>query len=140
VTTWLIDTFLFKSLSQGSKKLGLRTWIEANDDPIFLSSASIVLLAAAIQRIPSSQKGRADALRPWLDGLTANFGDRILPVDVEVALRAGAFLRPTQSQARLHDALLLATAAVHGHTFLTMRSRDFNRVRHAGQLKIQFLE
>jgi len=141
MATWLIDTLLFERLS-GSTSASVRRWIKASGDEIFLSSASIVLLRAAIYRIPASQKERADTLRSWLDGLATNFPDRIHPIDNEVAWRAAAFLGQVDSipKGRFHDALLLATAAMHRHTFLTMRDGDFNRVKRAGSVKVHFLE
>jgi predicted nucleic acid-binding protein len=127
--TWLIDTALFKSLGPSSpQRSSLRSWIEANEAPLFLSAASLVELEAAIDKIPASQAERAGALRKWLSDLVATFGDRIHPVDVQVAHRAGALLRYCTGgvvRHRFHDALLAATAQVHGHGILTKREAVF---------------
>ena len=89
MTTWLIDTALFKSLAPGRSQ-GFRTWLEANDSPVFLSAASLVEIEAAIARVPAGQAQRAQALRKWLEDITTHFGDRIHPVDGKIAVRAGA--------------------------------------------------
>ncbi|MBV8293121.1 MAG: hypothetical protein JOY55_15155 [Mycobacterium sp.] len=127
--SWLIDTALFKSRGPGSpQRSSLRSWIEANEAPLFLSAASPVVIEAAIDKIPASRAERASALRKWLNDLVATFGDRIHPVDARVARRAGGLLRhctvgPVRH--RFHDALLAATTQVHGHGILTKREAVF---------------
>jgi predicted nucleic acid-binding protein len=52
---------------------------------------------------------------------------RELPVDREVAERAGRIRR--ESGLRMPDALVAATAVVHGLSLATRKRRDFARVR-----------
>jgi predicted nucleic acid-binding protein len=93
LSTWLIDTVLFKSLAQGGSKGGsLRNWIETHDDPLFLSAASLVEIEAAIEKISHRDAKRGDALHRWLNELVLTFTDRIHPIDVKVAIRAGRLL------------------------------------------------
>jgi toxin FitB len=88
--TWLIDTALFATLAPASsQKSGLRHWLETHREPVFLSAASVVEIEAAIGRVPASQQARLRALRDWLEGLVSAFSDRIHPLDVTVAVRAG---------------------------------------------------
>jgi hypothetical protein len=56
-------------------------------EPVFLSTASLVEIEAAIGRVPASQQPRICALRDWLDGLTSTFSDGIHLVDASVAVR-----------------------------------------------------
>jgi predicted nucleic acid-binding protein len=89
--------------------------------------ASLVELEAAIEKIRARQSQRA-ALHEWLDGLVTKFGDRIHPVDVEVAVRAGRLLPHCHDghvRHRFHDAILAATAQVYGHAILTKRVTVF---------------
>ena len=129
MNTWLIDTALFKSLGPGaSKRSTLRGWIEAHEDPVFLSAASLVELEAAIRRIRAGQRERADSLQRWIDGLVTTFADRIHSVDAEVALRAGRLMSSCQAgypRHRFHDVVLVATAQVYGHGLLTKRDGVF---------------
>ena len=127
LTTWLIDTAFFKSLAPG-RSPSLRTWLETHTAPVFLSAASLVEIEAAIAKAGSSQTQRGAALRAWLDGLVSGFGDRIHPIEAKVALRAGALLSHCNvgpPRHRFHDALLVATAQVHGHGLLTKRDAVF---------------
>jgi len=129
LNTWLIDTALFKSLASGGPNgASLRGWFETHEDPIFLSVASLVEIEAAIERIHAPHAKRADALHQWLDGLVTAFSDRIHPVDVKIAVRAGRLLPYCQAghlRHRFHDAVLAATAQVHGHGLLTKREPVF---------------
>ncbi len=127
MTTLLIDTPLFKTLASG-QSARLRDRLETNDASLFLSAASVFELAAAVAKITDSQASRRDALRHWLDGLAADFADRIHPLDAEVALRAGRLLSRLGSgfpRHRFHDAVLAATAQIHGHHLLTKRDAVF---------------
>jgi hypothetical protein len=81
---------LFATLGPASpQKSGLQYWLDTHREPVFLSTASLVEIEAAIERVPASQQARICALRDWLDGLISSFSDRIHLVDAEVAVRAG---------------------------------------------------
>jgi toxin FitB len=128
--TWLIDTALFATLGPASsQKSGLRYWLDAHREPVFLSAASLVEIEVAIGRIPASQLARVNALRSWLDGLLSAFGDRIHPADAAIAMRAGRLL-PFCNQGhvrhRFHDAVLVATAQAYGHGLLSKRVTVFS--------------
>lgn len=75
--SWLIDTALFNSLAPGGLETdSFRQWVETNEDPFFLSAASIRRIQVAITKIHTSQVERADALTKWLDALVTNFSDK----------------------------------------------------------------
>jgi len=124
MTTWLMDTALFKTL--GSPRT--RQWFEDNDASVFLSAASLSEIVATIAKIPMGQRQRALALRAWFDELASRYADRIHPVEPEIAVRAGELMPSVHNghhRHRLHDALLVATAQIHGHGLLTRREGIF---------------
>jgi predicted nucleic acid-binding protein len=127
MNTWLMDTPLF-SLLQTAKAKPLVEWCEANDASLFISAASLTHVAQAISKLPGSQSQRANAQRNWFDEIITRFDDRIHPVDAAIATQAGALL-PSFTigylQHRFHDALLVATARVHGHGLVTRRDGIF---------------
>ena len=128
-TTWLIDTAIFKMLGSPNA-VRLRHWVEANDASLFLSTASLTEIAAAIGRAPANQPQRSAAMWKWFDEVCVQFADRILTVDSEIATRAGLLLPNVRNglpRHRLHDALLVATAQVRGHGLLTRREGMFGR-------------
>ena len=63
-------------------------------------------------------------LRIWLKShVLPTFAERILPVDLAVALRSAALHVPDPRPAR--DGLIAATALVHGFTVVTRNTNDF---------------
>ena len=98
----------------------------ATCDPVafHLSAITLMELELGILRKERSDPRAGAALRAWLDGkVMAEFARRVLPVAANVALRC----------ARLHvsdprperDALIAATALVHGLTVVTRNLADF---------------
>jgi predicted nucleic acid-binding protein len=127
MSTWLMDTPLFNML-QTAKARPLLEWCEANDASLFISVTSLTHLARGISKLPGSQSQRATAQRNWLDEILTHFADRIHPVDATIATRAGAVLASFTTghlHHRFHDALLVATAQIHGHGLVTRRDRTF---------------
>ena len=127
MTTWLIDTALFKAFGS-TKATPVRNWLDAHGASVFLSAASLVEIAAAITKMPPSQMQRQEALQAWLDGLATRYAGRIHPIDPQIALRAGALMANLQIgyvRHRFHDAVLVATAQIHGHGLVTRRDAIF---------------
>ena len=125
MTTWLLDTALFKSFPSDNH---LKALLKGDDASLFLSAASLAEFNRAIARTPESQARRRDALQAWLEDLKTRFEDRIHSVDVEVALRAGKRLQGVKAghpRHHFHDALLVATAELHGHGLVTRRDGVF---------------
>jgi hypothetical protein len=74
------------------------------------------------------QVRRSAPRRNWLQGIVSGFGDRIHPIESEIALGAVALLPHCQAghpRHRFHDTLLVATAQIHGHGLLTKREPVF---------------
>ena len=128
MSTWLIDTPLFATLAPSSQKSGLRHCLDMHREPVFLSTALLVEIEAAIGRVSASHQPHICALRNWLDGLISTFSDRIHLVDAAVAVRAGKLLPHCHTRYpryRFHDMVLVATAQTHGHGLLTKREGVF---------------
>jgi predicted nucleic acid-binding protein len=127
MSTWLMDTRLFMMLATPKAKPLLK-WCEANDASLYISAASLTEVALGINKLPVSQSQRASAQRSWLDEIITRFADRIHPVDVAIATRAGEslpYLTIGHQRHRFHDALLVATAQIHGHGLTTRRDGIF---------------
>jgi predicted nucleic acid-binding protein len=63
-------------------------------------------------------------LRTWLDAhVVPEFADRVLPVDMAVARRCAGLHVPDRRGER--DALIAATALVHGMSVVTRNEVDF---------------
>ncbi|HEY1863732.1 MAG TPA: PIN domain-containing protein [Roseiarcus sp.] len=129
MSTWLIDTALFKMLAT-PKAEPLLKWCEANDASLYVSAASLTEIALGVSKLSGSQYQRAAVQHNWLNEITARFADRIHSVDALIATRAGTLLSSLtvgHPRHRLHDALLVATAQIHGHGLTTRRDGIFGR-------------
>ena len=127
MSTWLMDTPLFKMLATAKAK-PLIEWCEANDASLFISVASLTEVALGIGKWRVSQSQRANAQRSWLDQFIAPFADRVHTVDAAIAARASKVLPSLTTclpRHRFHDALLIATAQMHGHGLITSRDGAF---------------
>lgn len=121
--TFLLDTNV---VSEARKKEGdpnVKRWLrDRRGDELFLSVLVIGEIRQGIERLRRRDPDQATVFATWLARLHRDYADRLLPVTTEVAeewgrLNAVAPLPPV-------DALLAATARVHGMTFVTRNTAD----------------
>src|SRR5690606_3994036 len=91
-------------------------------DDAWLSVLTIGEIRRGIELKRRRDEAGARHLDVWLDGLEANFGARILPVDASVAEVWGRLNVPNPRPTV--DALIAATAIVHGLTLVTRNVQD----------------
>lgn len=105
-------------------------WLRRNDERLFLATMTIAEIEAGILKLVREGKTpRARQLAELRDALIADFGDRILPVSVEVALlvpRLADAARPLTIE--LADLIIAATARANGLTVLTRNLRRFTSI------------
>ena len=90
----------------------------------YLSSISILEVEIGAQRMSRRDPAQGATLRQWIDKvLLPQFEGRILPVDTAIAQRCAALHVPDPRADR--DALIAATALVHGMTVVTRNTQDF---------------
>ena len=107
---------------------GVLEWLEqVSMGEIAVSVLTVGEIQRGVARLPAGK--RKQALQQWLErDFTAQFEGRLLPVDVEVAVKWGELTAEGDRVARplpTIDGLLLATAAVHGLTIVTSNIGDF---------------
>ena len=91
---------------------------------LFLSVITIVEIELGVLRIERRDATQGAVLRSWLsDRVLPAFADRVLPIDTDVARRCAVLHVPDPQTER--DALIAATALVHGMTVVTRNVADF---------------
>lgn len=90
----------------------------------FLSAITIMELEIGVRRVERSDQWQGKLLRAWMDDrVLPEFDGRILPIDSAVALQCARLHVPDPRSER--DALIAATARVHGMTVVTRNVADF---------------
>jgi predicted nucleic acid-binding protein len=125
--TFLLDTNIVSELRKGRRMdPRVRAWDEATrDEAKFLSVLTLGEIRRGIERIRRRDARQGRALDGWLRVLVREHEDHILPVDASVAEEWGRLMDPPTLP--VIDALLAATALVHGLTLATRNVRDLAR-------------
>jgi predicted nucleic acid-binding protein len=91
---------------------------------IFLSAITILEIELGVLSIERRDAAQGRILRIWIDEqVMPRFEDRILPIDAVIAQRCARLHIPNPRAER--DALIAATALVHGMTIVTRNVSDF---------------
>jgi predicted nucleic acid-binding protein len=123
---YLIDTNVVSELRRRERAAPrVREWAGgASDTDSYLSVITILEIQKGILMVERRDERQAQSLQSWLDSaLLPRFATRILSIDAAVARRCAALHVPDPRPDR--DALIAATALVHGLTVVTRNSSDF---------------
>lgn len=123
--TYLLDTNVLSETRKRQPEAGVANWIAATPpDRLHVSVLTLGEIEQAIARVRGrGDRNQASALEIWLRDVQAGFEDRVLPVTLPVAAAWGRqqYTRPLP----VIDALIAATARVHGLTVVTRNVKDF---------------
>jgi toxin FitB len=126
--SYLLDTNAVSEWVKPRPDPGFVRWLdEVDEDRTYLSVITLGELRKGAERLADGR--RRDRLDRWLTGdLPGRFGGRVLPVDAIVADEWGRLLARAGhagSPVGGSDALIAATAKVHGLQIVTRNVRHF---------------
>ncbi|WP_027793349.1 type II toxin-antitoxin system VapC family toxin [Paraburkholderia acidipaludis] len=125
---FVLDTNIVSELRKvrtGKADANVAAWTTTVDAAaLFVSAITIMELETGVLRIEQRDAVQGALLRAWFDQhVLPEFAGRVLPVDTAVAQRCARLHVPDPRSER--NALIAATALVHGMTVVTRNVADF---------------
>jgi hypothetical protein len=125
---FVLDTNVVSELRKarhGKADANVEAWSQSVDAAeLFVSAITIMELELGVLAIERKDAAQGAVLRAWLEQhVLPEFADRTLAVDTAVAQRCARLHVPDKRGER--DALIVATALVHGMTLVTRNIADF---------------
>jgi predicted nucleic acid-binding protein len=124
---FLIDTNVVSELRKGERADdGVRAWFDAHKaGQLWLSVLVIGELRRGVELLRRRDEEAGTRLSDWLDTVTHDFDDRIIPITIEVAERWAALNVP--DPVPVVDGLLAATALERDLVLVTRNTADVER-------------
>ena len=120
---YLLDTNVVSELRKLRPHGGLVAWLRSIDDAqLYLCAVTLGEIQAGIELMREQYPEKASEIETWLDSITGAYN--VLPMDA-AAFRSWAKLMHKKSDTLFEDAMIAATAQVHGLTVATRNVRDF---------------
>ncbi|HET6839992.1 MAG TPA: type II toxin-antitoxin system VapC family toxin [Bradyrhizobium sp.] len=126
---FLLDTNVISELRRPERaNPNVVTWARTIPSAsFFLSAISILEIELGTLQVARRDAAQGAVLRAWIDDqILPRFEGRILSVDIAVAQRCARLHVPDPRAER--DALIAATALIHGLTVVTRNVTDFDLV------------
>lgn len=122
---YLLDTNVISELRRPRPHGAVLAWVSGiPQELLFLSAVTIGELQAGIEITREQGETRAEELQEWLGRILSYY--LVLPMD-STEFREWARLMRGQPAALSEDAMIAATAIVHGLTVVTRNVSDFAR-------------
>lgn len=120
---YLLDTNVISELRKPKPHRGVVAWLQgAEDQQLFISALSVGEIQAGIEITRSQNEAKAVEIEAWLDQVASTFN--LLPMG-PAEFRRWAQLMHRQSDTLYEDAMIAATALLHGLTVVTRDVGDF---------------
>ena len=120
---YLLDTNVVSELRKQRPHGAVLAWLNSLDDAdLHLSAVTLGEIQAGIELTREQDPSKADEIETWLALVAQAY--QVLPMDA-AAFRAWARLMHRKSDTLYEDAMIAATAQVHGLTVATRNVADF---------------
>jgi toxin FitB len=132
MTTYLLDTKVVSMLDprRHQQEPALIAWLDRNGAKLFLSVMTITEMDSGALKLRREGKAeRGDEIAGLVSAIISDFGDRILPMDIDTARHLARLGAETYQQpVALADLIIAATASRHDLVVLTRNMKDFDRL------------
>lgn len=120
---YLLDTNVVSELRRPRPHGAVLAWLQAVDDAqLFISAVTLGEIQAGVELTREQDTDKASEIEAWLDQVAAAYN--VLPLDA-AAFREWARLMHRRSDTLYEDAMIAATARVHGLTVVSRNVADF---------------
>lgn len=121
---YLLDTNVVSELRRQRPHGGVVAWLQSLEDAqLHLSAVTLGEIQAGIELTREQDPTKAQEIEAWLELLAGAYN--VLPMDAKT-FRTWARLMHRKSDTLYEDAMIAATAKVHGLTVATRNVSDFN--------------
>lgn len=128
---YLLDTNVLSATAptKAEPDEALREWIRTHSHELYLSVMTLLELSYGLHWLRNrGATAKAARLQLWIDTVSSHYRERLLPVDLPVAQRAGELMataRGSGVQVDSEDAIIAATAELYDCVVLTGNTRHF---------------
>jgi toxin FitB len=120
---YLIDTNVVSELRKPRPHPLVIAWLRGvSNRDLFLSAVTVGELQAGVEVTRRQDESKAQEIEAWVDQIAGTWN--VLPMEVK-AFRQWARLMHGRPNKLIEDAMIAATAYIHGLTVVTRNVRDF---------------
>jgi toxin FitB len=122
---YLLDTNVVSELRKPRPHGAVVEWLRQQDEEqLFLSAVTLGELQAGIERTRVPHPEKAQEIEKWVDEVATSY--QILPMDAKCFREWGRVMDRKPDQL-LEDAMIAATARIHGLVVATRNEADFRQ-------------
>jgi len=123
---YLLDTNVVSELRRNKPHGAVVSWLSRlQQDQIYLSAVTLGELQSGIELIRRQDETKAKEIEQWINQVESTF--QILPMD-SACFREWGRIMPGKSDDLIEDAMIAATARVHGLIVATRNEVDFKQL------------